>query len=216
MASSYTVKQGDHLSSIAKDFGFSDYKTIWNHADNAELKQLRQNPNVLFPGDIVHIPDHEHRLEPKPTEVRHKFISHQPTLRLRLVLEDLFEKPIANAECDLLLGSETRQVTTDGDGKIDEKIKPDTKTAQLVIKDPQTPFQQTVFPIKIGHLDPIDEITGQVARLENLGYFPGDPSGSDKADFQSAVEEFQCDQGLTVDGKFGPETQAKLKEVYGC
>jgi len=33
--------------------------------------------------------------------------------------------------------------------------------------------------------------------------------------FLSAVEEFQCDNGLTVDGDCGPNTQAKLKEVHG-
>ena len=32
----------------------------------------------------------------------------------------------------------------------------------------------------------------------------------------SAVEEFQCDHGLTVDGKCGSLTQAKLKKVHGC
>jgi len=30
MAGNYTVQQGDHLSKIAKAFGFSDYQTIWN------------------------------------------------------------------------------------------------------------------------------------------------------------------------------------------
>jgi hypothetical protein len=34
--------------------------------------------------------------------------------------------------------------------------------------------------------------------------------------FRSAVEEFQCNHGLSVDGKCGPITQAKLKSVYGC
>ena len=34
--------------------------------------------------------------------------------------------------------------------------------------------------------------------------------------FLSAIEEFQCDHGLVVDGKCGPATQAKLKQVHGC
>jgi hypothetical protein len=49
MAESYTVRQGDHLSKIAKAFGFSDYHTIWDHPNNGDLKQKRQNPNVLLP-----------------------------------------------------------------------------------------------------------------------------------------------------------------------
>ena len=47
MAAYHTVVQGEHLSGIAKNYGFSSYKTIWDHAQNAELKKERQNPNLL-------------------------------------------------------------------------------------------------------------------------------------------------------------------------
>ena len=71
-----------------------------------------------------------------------------------------------------------------------------------------------MLPIKIGYLDPVEEVSGQIGRLDNLGYFPGD--GTDEDQFKSAIEEFQCDNGLTVDGDCGPGTQAKLKEIHGC
>ncbi len=45
-----TVKQGDYFAKIAKKYGFSDWRTIYNHADNAELKQKRPDPNILHPG----------------------------------------------------------------------------------------------------------------------------------------------------------------------
>ena len=70
------------------------------------------------------------------------------------------------------------------------------------------------FPIKIGHLDPVDELSGQIGHLNNLGYFAGRLDGSDTHAFESAVEEFQCDNGLTVDGVCGPNTQSKLKQVH--
>jgi peptidoglycan hydrolase-like protein with peptidoglycan-binding domain len=69
--------------------------------------------------------------------------------------------------------------------------------------------------INIGHLDPVDEFSGQWGRLANLGYISGEPSEKRSDDFESAVEEFQCDHRLTVDGICGPNTQAKLKEVHG-
>jgi peptidoglycan hydrolase-like protein with peptidoglycan-binding domain len=72
------------------------------------------------------------------------------------------------------------------------------------------------IPIKIGDLDPEKKVSGQQARLKNLGYFRGDVDGQDSDDFESAVEEFQCDHSLKVDGICGPKTQAKLKEVHGC
>jgi len=216
MAGSYTVKQGDHLSSIAKDFGFSDYNTIWNDPGNADLKTLRENPNVLFPGDVLVIPEKVPRVEAKGTEVRHQFVKHKPVLKLRLVLEDLFEMPIANADCDLLLDSDTFHVTSDGDGHIEHEIKHETKGGMLLIKDPQTAFNGQAIPIKIGFLDPVEELSGQLARLDNLGYFPGDGSPEHADDFKSAVEEFQCDNELPIDGVCGPGTQAKLKQVHGC
>jgi LysM repeat protein len=216
VAGTYTVKQGDHLSKIAKEFGFSDYHTIWDHPNNATLKQQRSNPNVLYPGDSLFIPDRQQRLESRNTDKRHQFQAKKPALKLRLALEDAYEKPIANAPCILVLDGDSRNVTTDGSGKIEQDIPPDVHDAILVVQDEQTPLNNTQIEIKIGDLDPVEEISGQIARLDNLGYFAGDVNQPDQKAFESAVEEFQCDQGLTVDGICGPVTQAKLKQVQGC
>jgi hypothetical protein len=84
----YTVRQGDFLSKIAKVCGFSNYRTIWNHPNNADLKQKRQNPNVLFPGDIVYIPGKQVRTESRGTNQKHVFVTDSPIFKLRLHLED--------------------------------------------------------------------------------------------------------------------------------
>jgi peptidoglycan hydrolase-like protein with peptidoglycan-binding domain len=55
-----------------------------------------------------------------------------------------------------------------------------------------------------------------MARLNNLGYFAGEIENPDQTAFESAVEEFQCDHGVHVDGICGPNTQAKLKKLHGC
>jgi len=216
MAGYHIVDQGDHLSSIAKQYGFSDYHTIWNHPNNAQLKQERQNPNVVFPGDRVFIPDRELREESRGTDQRHRFVRHEWPLRLRLVLEDLYEKPIAHAKCILTVDGDNRTVTTTAEGKIDEQIALDAHEAALIIQDPQTPFSETRIEIKIGNLNPVEKISGQEARLDNLGYFAGHAGKPDDLAFRSAVEEFQCDHGLQVDGVCGPKTQARLKTVHGC
>ena len=72
------------------------------------------------------------------------------------------------------------------------------------------------MPTRIGHLDPVEEPSGQMARLTNLGYYLGPEGEIDAHQLRSAIEEFQCDHSLPVDGKCGSQTQAKLKQVHGC
>jgi hypothetical protein len=220
MSSVHTVVQGEHLSGIANKYGFASYKTIWDHAKNTELKKKRQNPNVIFAGDQLFIPDKGEKEESRPTGKKHQFELKREKLKLRLVLEDLYEKPIANAKCELHVENEKFDLTTDAQGKIEQDIKPTDKQGFLIIKDPETPINEIVIPTKIGDLNPEDKESGQKARLNNLAYFAGPFEGKsdeeNKAMFLSAIEEFQCDHGLVVDGKCGPATQAKLKQVHGC
>jgi Putative peptidoglycan binding domain len=220
MANYHTVTQGEHLSRIAKKYGFSSFKTIWDHPQNAALKQKRQNPNVMFPGDRLFLPEKGKKEESGNTEQRHQFKLKGEQLILRLVLEDLYESPIGNAECELQVENKRHQLSTDGQGKIAQDIRPTDESALLIIQDPQTPVNELLIPIKIGHLDPVEAVSGQKARLNNLGYFAGPLEGKTEeentARFLSAIEEFQCDHGLVVDGICGPMTQATLRQVHGC
>ena len=220
MSTHHIVQQGDHLSGIAKQYGFSDYRTIWLHPQNAELRAERHNPNVIFPGDRVFIPDKDERQELRPTDQRHRFQVEKPKLQLHLVLEDQYERPLAKVKCALHVDGETRQLTTDRRGLIKQDITAEAQIGHVIVSSGETPINEVPIPIKIGHLDPEKTVSGQKARLNNLGYFAGPEEDrteeENQAQFVSAIEEFQCDEGLTVDGKCGPRTQAKLKEVHGC
>ena len=209
------VNQGDYLSKIAKQYGFADWKTIWNDSGNAELKKKRGNPNVLYPGDKLVIPEKGEKQESGATEQHHKFKAKHRTLKLRLVLKDLNFKPLANKKCVLHVDGQQFEITSKANGLVEHEISPTAEQARLSVEDDKAPISLEV-PIQIGHLDPIDTLTGQKARLNNLGYFAGPLDEEDEALFKSAVEEFQCDHKLTVDGKCGSKTQAKLKEVHGC
>lgn len=246
----HTVVQGEYLSSIAKKYGFLSYKTIWDHAQNAALKQQRQNANVMFPGDKLFIPDKLTKQEVRSSGQTHHFVLKTDKLKICLVLEDPYGMPLDNAACELRVENEVFQLKADVNGKIEQSIPPGVSSALLTVKDPRTPINEIVIPTEIGHMDPVDEESGQEARLNNLGYFAGPLDGGKKASsdtkdnnsldgtdsldgtegdardatkgqedrvlFVSAVEEFQCDHGLVVDGECGPATQAKLKQVHGC
>jgi hypothetical protein len=221
MGGNHTVKQGEHISSIAYQYGFADWKSIWNRPENADLKQQRQNPNVLFPGDQVFIPDKTVKEISKPVDNQHAFKVPVTTLLLRLKLDRSYSNPIVNTPCDLLVGTTATKLTSDGGGAIEQKIPKTATDARLIVHDKFTVKGNSVpidldIPISIGHLDPVEEVSGQVARLANLGYYREDPNAFDQDEFSSSVEEFQCEQGLTVDGICGPQTQAKLKSVHGC
>ena len=211
------VSQGEHVPGIAASYGFFDFHTIWNHPNNAELKSQRENPNVLFPGDELFIPDREVMEYSRPTDKKHQFVRKQPVLKLRMILRDQYENPVADTACLLIIESNSHRVTTDGDGKVELEIPHSARECSLVIQNEQeTPHGGVTIPIKIGSLDPVDEVSGQQGRLSRLAYYAGPIDGNDSQDFQSALEEFQCENDLTVDGICGKKTQAKLKQVCGC
>jgi len=205
----HTVKQGEHLPKIAEQYKFADYRTIWNHPNNAALKEQRQNPNVLWPGDKVFIPPKEIKKVPSATAKKHRFQLITQKIMLRLAVRDLDSNPIADTPCVLEVDGSSYQLTTDGDGKIEQPIPKNAAGGKLTIGEIEV-------PIKIGHLDPVEELPGWRARLNNLGYRAGASDDLNDPQLRSAVEEFQCDYDLQVDGESGPQTQGKLKEVHGC
>jgi len=56
MSINYTVRPGDTLSSIARKHGFSTWKDVYYHPENAAFRAKRPNPNLIYPGDVVVIP----------------------------------------------------------------------------------------------------------------------------------------------------------------
>lgn len=229
MGKYHTVAQGEYLAKIARAYGFASHQVIWDAAENKELKDKRKSPNILFPGDRVFIPDKETKEESRATEQKHKFELQNEPLKLRLRLLTLDSKPLANQECTLVVENEVKDFVTKNDGMLENDIPAQAAAGKFLDRaKPGAQFSnETTIPLRIGHLDPLDTVPGQIARLNNLGYeageLPDHPLSPEEEretlqspEFLSAVEEFQCDQGLKVDGKCGPQTQAKLKELHGC
>ena len=211
----HTVQQGEHLARIALQYGFPDYRVVWNDAGNASLRELRPSPDVLKPGDQVFIresPAHEER---RATNARHRFTVNVTRPTLRLALEDLLGKPLRSARGELRVDGQVLPVVADGHGVVRQPLPVGAERADLVLSDAAGAGGERKFALFIGYLDPVTEISGQESRLNNLGYRAGTAGDPTAYDFRSAVEEFQCDYGLAVDGKCGPLTQKKLVAVHG-
>jgi len=199
----YVVNEGDCISSIAAACG-NLWETIWNHPDNAELKQKREDPNVLYPGDIVTVPDRERKDQSCPTDNKHKFEKKQPPthIKIRLLLDD---NPRANVKYELQIAGQAIKGSTDGQGYLQQEIPPDIQNGVLIIEEGTV---RDVYQLGFGTLDPIDTDDGIRKRLESLGF-------DAELDLAAAVRAFQYKQGMDTTGVVDDALKAKLKEKFG-
>jgi hypothetical protein len=219
----YTVKQGDCISSIA--FAYDLFpKTIWDHPDNAELKKLRKDPNSLFPGDSVVIPEKQLKEEDCQAEQKHRFRRKGVPEKLRIQFltgaeEDDTPRKAIPYTLDITTKSgrlvPQKKGKTDNNGFLDEAIPPDALKGIIVLDEDE---DEEVYDIMLGHIDPIDTPSGIRARLENLGYVCGEDGDTlDDTDIE-AIRNFQADNGLEIlpddFTEVDQDTLDKIEEMY--
>ena len=213
----YVVRRGDCLSSIANSFGFSDYQTIYQRPENADFRQKRPNPNIICPGDVLFIPDRETKEVPAETDRRHEFVLRKESVKLRLRLEDDLHQPYKNTKYHLRVDSQSWDASTDANGMLEQEIAANATQGEITIfpAGVSTADDGYSFPLQLGDLDPIDEMTGVDARLCNLGYAPADAGDSlSDDDRKEALKAFQSHYGLEVTGDLTEETRNKLRETH--
>ena len=206
----YKVKQGDCISSIAQGHGIP-WEKIWNHLKNSNLKVKRKNPNVLYPGDLLFVPDKEERQESCSTEQKHRFKVKGVPSKLSLVLKDEEDQPRSNLPYTLEIDGQLFSGKTDGSGKLEHSIPPNAKKGKLMIKGGIEEYS-----LQLGTIDPITEITGIQARLSNLGFYVGSIDGKMNPETIEAIKYFQTEHGLIVNGEADPATRDKLLKEHGC
>jgi N-acetylmuramoyl-L-alanine amidase len=215
MASTYTVTQGDCLANIAKSFGFLDYRRIYDHPKNAEFRRKRPNPNLIFPGDRLYIPDRDDTTLTCETGRSHRFRASNAGVFLRVALKDATGTPYANKQYTVLVGSELRNGRTDGEGRVIEPIAPDTSEARLTLwlgENPSAGF--FAWTLRLGNLDPAETITGAQARLNNLGFPCGKVDGIIGPKTRGALRRFQKAAKLTQSAALDAATIARLKSLH--
>ena len=210
---------------IAHRLGF-DPDSVWQDNVNSSLSQLRKDPNILCPTDILYVPTPKDPQRYKlVTGAMNTFVSTPPTVTLsvRFLDDDLASQPCTIDELDHLTDLDTK---SDGLLTFEAPVTLDTATIRFTQLD-------VTCECRIGCLDPIDTASGIFQRLQNLGYIDEnvqcdgdlellrdalavlrvDESSDDLAD----AESDDCpNEGLNDDGTLASKTDKRLRDAHGC
>lgn len=239
MAEDHLITQGEDVLSVTHFRGLL-WKSVWEDAKNADLRTAREDPNILMPGDVLHVPDLEEKTESGATEKKHRFKT--PTVKVKVDLRlirplreegermeqeatDPWEyrevppgkmkvEPMAGVPFVILAdGVEVAKGQTDGDGRIQEKV-PTASSAGTLILHQGTDTEQR-YDLRWRHMDPLKEVSGVCKRLFNLG-LPCPPETTVTPAVAGALRIFQQQNNVPVTGQADEATRAKLKEKHGC
>lgn len=239
MAIDHTVQQGESVMSIAHANGFL-WETLWNHPKNSQLKAKRVDPDVLMPGDVLHIPDRGEKKESAGVEQCHNFKRKGIPAVVRVVLRRPKKGPEEKVEQEASGPSEYKEPDpkvpgdepmadvpyavyadgkllkegkTGGDGKIEEKIPAAAGNAWIVL-DPGTEKERTLN-LNIRKMDPIEEVKGVCKRLNNMGFSCPLEATEESPALASAIRAFQSRQGMEQTGKLDTQTRSAIKDAHG-
>jgi len=212
----HVVEQGETMLTIAARYGVRAWRTIFDDPANAALKKKRKDPQVLYPGDQVTIPDGPAddgvavHLDQRTELVRRR----RDRQRLALTLSNVDWSPMANVEYTLSFASGELRGTTDAEGFLAAELPLNVDELQLEVGG-------IVFELRMGHLNPLEQtddggISGCQGRLVNLGYFDGEIDGKSSPELQRAIRRFQLQHDLPRTGRLDDATRAKLAEKHGC
>ncbi len=209
MARKHTVRKAECLATIARKYGFERWQTIYEAPANEEFRKKRPNPNVLYAGDEIVIPEKEQREESGATEQKHRFKLISSKWIFRIEMKDEKLKPLEDIPFALYIdGKLANEGKTGPGGKIEAPLDADAQEGILR-------FMGEEYTVRFGMLDPISTIKGVQARLNNLGFSCGAVDGIVGRATRRAVYAFQASQGdLQQTGKIDDATRMRLLRLH--
>jgi N-acetylmuramoyl-L-alanine amidase len=165
----HVAVQGECLLSIAAKEGFL-WKQIWDFEGNRKLRELRKEPNLLAPGDVVQIPEKKVASFQCEAGKVHRFVVHGRRVEVRVRLLHLEgprrDEPYHVEVAGVIYKGKTER--TNDDGLAICRIPATAHRAILVVGELEDEYE-----LLIGDMDPHDTVSGAHARLENLGFDTG-------------------------------------------
>jgi len=210
----YVIRQGDYLAKLAQRFGF-DAEVVWNDQRNSELRRQRESPDVLCPGDVLALPEGEDIVLPLAREAGNLFVATVEEITLTLHFR-VGAAPIADEPYEVRGPGEPAKARTDGEGRLILVVPAHAEELEIYF-----PARHSIVPLRIGHLDPPETISGARGRLVNLGYYGyayADEHRDDPEAFERALRAFQEDHASSFElrptGKLDGPTIKALKAVH--
>ena len=205
------IEQGDCISAIAVWKGVY-WKDIWNDQANADLKKIRDHPNILLPGDRVTIPEKEEKEESKEDKQRHRMKAKGVPCILRLRFTR-FGQPRRGDAYRIFAYPRYEGGKLDDTGAFEAKIWPSAREAEVWLGKDKENFTE-VLQFKFGRIGPKNELIGVQSRLWNLNYYYGELSNDVKKSSEETVRAFlRFLQKNNIEGA-GEKGMKELTEIW--
>jgi len=223
----YVIRQGDYLAKLAFNEDF-DPDTAWNDSSNDDLREQRADPNMLFPGDVLQVPDGD---GPPPqslvTGSMNTFTAPDAppvTVTVKFVRADGSSYGARAYTVTELPG--LGELTT-SDGVATFAIPVTLGRLTILFSD-----DGESCPLDVGGLNPLDTLSGVFQRLQNLGciassaqYDADSPSNNIDLlrgalrilkSLQSPSDDGPDSAGVADDGTLDSTTRQMLLDAHGC
>ena len=186
------IKAGQCISSIAFEQDMQ-WNRIYLHDKNEKLRETRQHPNILLPGDKVTIPEKEPKeKEEKDVDTVYTYKRKRIPCGLQLRFTK-FGQPRKEEKYELW--NDAGKVY---EGELNENgilqvgiIRPDWKKVSVRLGEKREEYE-----FELGTIAPVTEPRGIQARLWNLGYYHGELSDEFTTETENAFRRFLNKNGI--------------------
>lgn len=207
----WIVRPGDCLVTVAAEHGFLDPLTVYHRPENENLRKMRPDSRVLLAGDEVFIPERVPRILSRATEQRHRVQVRSRAVFLRLQFRN-GDKARAGLEYRVQYGDTVLTGTTASDGMLVQSIPGYLRQVSVVLIDHG---EEESYSVGVGYLDPVTDMSGVIQRLRNLGSWCDIAGLPTAIAFEQAIRAFQAQQEITVTGVMDDKSREALVRAHG-
>jgi N-acetylmuramoyl-L-alanine amidase len=123
-------------------------------------------------------------------------------------------EPRADEPYEMRIGLDTWNGNLDGEGMLIVQVPVDATEAEVWVGNDEETVRRR-YELQIGHLNPVEEVSGVQQRLNNLGFFCAPDDEVEGESTQAAVEAFQASRGLDPTGVVDDDFKQGLSTDHG-